>query len=197
MLSATNNAPEAQPGRFPPCLFPSSKLTSTGTETGNDSSAGGEAVELLLLQQWNVIEPSLASLGISLPSVLKAVWTLTLSCFVSVDTICFSYHDQATTNNRTNLVAIAEDARSLGNQLLYIIRLDGGQLLQTFLQQFENGRESLVVTAPTGYEIRVVAKEPSRLYCNTAIYYHESEELATKLRSNLDVSLPKCFDMSK
>ncbi len=190
-------ASEAQPSRVPPCLFPASNFTETGE--GDDSPISRGYLRLVLKEQWTAIEPSLTSLGITLPAMLKAAWVLTLRCFVSVENICFGYQEQIAVGSFIDRGASLEDVRTSSMLMLYIVRVECGEAIQHFLQRLERSRKCLDVADPTGYEIRVVEAQSSHHLCNTAIYYHDHDhdhehehkhgELQTKPSSDSVVSL--------
>lgn len=192
---------EAQSCRVPPCLFPASNFTRTGES--EDSSISIGHLRLVLKEQWSAIEPSLTSLGITLPSMLKAAWVLTLQCFVSVENICFGYQEQIGLGSFIDHGASLKDVRTSSKQMLYIVRIESGEAIQHFLQRLERSRKSLYVAAPTGYEIRVVEAQSSHHLCNTALHYHdhqheyEHEELQTKPSSDSVVSLSERLGMKR
>lgn len=213
MLPLPNNdeAPEAQPDRFPPCLFPASNFTQTGE--GDDAPISRGYVELVLEEQWSAIEPSLTNLGINLPALLKAAWVLSLRCFVSVETICFGYRERIVVGNFKAHGANLEDVRINSNLMLCIVRVECGEEIQHFLQRLERSRKCLDVAASSGYEIRVVEAELSHHLCNTAIYYddhyydhdhdhdhdheHKHGELQSKLWSDSVVSFSGRLGMNR
>lgn len=192
-LPKKDETPEAQPDRFPPCLFPASDFTQTGK--GDDSPISRGYLKLVLKEQWGAIEPFLTNLGIALPAMLKAAWVLTLRCFVSVENICFGYQEQIVSCNLADHGANLENVRNSSNLMLYIVRVEGGEAVQHFLQRLQRSRKCLEVAASTGYEIRVVEAQLSHYLFNTAIHYHNHEhehkhsELQTKLSSDSVVSL--------
>lgn len=194
-LPKNDEAPEAQPDRFPPCLFPASNPTQTGE--GDDSTKSRECVMGVLEEQWSVIEPSLTNLGITLPAMLKATWALTLGCFVSVESICFGYLEQIFVGNVADHGAGVEDVRTSSNSVDYIIRVDCEEAIQNFLERLETSRNCLVVAAPSGYEIRVVKEQLSRHICNTAIQYHEHGKLESKPWGDSVVSLSGRLGMNR
>lgn len=203
MLPLTNKdeASEAQPVRVPPCLFPASNFTKIGE--GDDSSTNRGYLRLVLKEQCSAIEPSLTSLRITLPTMLKAAWVLTLRCFVSVENICFGYQEQIVVGSFTDHVASLEDVRTSSKLMLYIIRVECGEAIQHFLQRLERSQKCLDVAAPTGYEIRVVEAQSSHYLCNTAIHYHDHEhehkhgELQIKPSSDSVVSLSGRLGMNR
>lgn len=196
-----DSASEAQPVRVSPCLFPASNFTKTGE--GDDSPISRGHLRLVLKEQWSAIEPSLTSLGIALPAMLKAAWVLTLQCFVSVENICFGYQEQIVVGSFTDHSASLEDVRTSSKLMLYIVRVESAEAIQQFLQRLERSRKSLDVAAPTGYEIRVVEAQSSHHLYNTAIHYHdhqnehEHEELQTKPSSDSAVSLSGRLGMNR
>lgn len=204
-LPNKDEASEAQPGRVPPCLFPASNFTKTGE--GDDSPISKAHLGLVLEEQWSEIEPSLTSLGITFPSILKAVWVLTLGCFVSVENICFGYQEQIIVGSFTDHGVGLEDMRTNSKLMLYIVRVECGEAIQHFLQRLERSRKSLDLAPPTGYEIRVVEAQSSHHLCNTAIRYHDHDheneheheqgELQTKPSSDSVVSLSGRLGMNK
>lgn len=170
-LPNKDEAPEAQPGRFPPCLFPASNFTHTGE--GDDSPISRGYVKIVLEEQWSAIEPSLRNFGITLPAMLRAAWVFTLRCFVSVETICFGYRERIVAGNFKDHSANLEESRINNNLMLYIVRVECGEAIQHFLQRLERSRKCLDVAASTGYEIRVVEAQLFHHLCNTALYYHD------------------------
>lgn len=196
-----DSASEAQPVRVPPCLFPASNFTKTSE--GDNSPISRGHLRLVLKEQWSAIEPSLTSLGIALPAMLKAAWVLTLQCFVPVENICFGYQDQIGAGSFTDHSASLEDVRTSSKLMLHIVRVESGEAILQFLQRLERSRKSLDVTAPTGYEIRVVEAQSSHHLCNTAIYYHDHQhelehgELQTKPWSDSVVSLSGRLGMNR
>lgn len=193
-------ASEAQPARVPPCLFPASSFPKTSE--GEDSPISRGHLRLVLKEQWSAIEPSLTSLGITLPAMLKAAWVLTLQCFVPVENICFGYQEQIVVGSFTDHGASLDDVRTSSKLMLYIVRVESGEAIQHFLQRLERSRKSLDVAAPTGHEIRVVAQSSHQL-CNTAIHYHDHQhehehgELQTKPSSDSVVSLSGRLGMNR
>lgn len=190
-----DEAPEAQLDRFPSCLFPASNPTQTGE--GDNSTTSRGYVEGALEEQWSVIEPSMAELGITLPAILKAAWVLTLQCFVSVEIICFGYQEQIVECNFADHAARSEDVGTTCNSMLYIIRVDCEEAIQHFLKRLESCRNFLAATAPSGYEIRVVKEQVSRHLCNTAIHYHEHGKVQSKPWSDSVVSLSGRLGMNR
>lgn len=195
-LPNKDEPPEAQPDRFPPCLFPASNPTQTSG--GDDAGTSRGHVKGVLEEQWSVIQPSLTNLAISLPAMLKAAWVLTLRCFVSVETICFGYREQVVVGNFADHGAsLMEDMRTISNSMLYIIRVDSEEAIQHFLERLESSRNFLAVAAPTGYEIRVAKEQLSHHLGNTAIHYHEHGRLQSKLQSDSVVSLSGRLGMDR
>lgn len=206
-LPKKDEASEAQPGRVPPCLFPPSNFIKTGE--GDDSPISRAHLRQVLKERWSEIEPSLTSLGITLPAILKAAWVLTLRCFVSVENICFGYQEEIVAGSSTDHGVGLENMRTSSGLMLYILRVECGESIQHFLQRLERSRKSLDLAPPSGYEIRVVEAQSSHHLCNTAIYYHDPShekenehehqhgELQTKPSSDPPVSLSGSLGMNK
>lgn len=206
-LPNKDEASEARPGRVLPCLFPTSNITKTGE--GEDSPISRAHLRLVLKEQWSEIEPSLTSLGIRFPAMLKAAWLLTLRCFVSVENICFGYQEQIFAGSFADHRVGHEDMRTSSKLIFYIVRVECGEAIQHILQRLEKGRKSPDLAAPTVNEIRVVEAQSSHHFCNTAIHYHDHNhekehehehkhgELQTKHSSDSVVSLSGRLGMNK
>ena len=180
-LPSSNTILSAMPGqlstegalpRIPRCIFPSFRA-----ESKPDTDLKLRETDVSFLPgRWDAVESSFKDKGITLPTVLKAAWALTLQCYVSSELLCFEYHGPHHTTlengSRTNGV----DNHVLKNRSVQcLLRLDDTEDLLAFLGRLEKGQQSTVPFVPTGSGILFVSPVTPADFCNTTVLYRDAD----------------------
>ncbi|CEL03902.1 hypothetical protein ASPCAL05040 [Aspergillus calidoustus] len=157
----------------PPCLFPASSFAQN-----EDRTAGISTEELVIEKDLSALRSTLTDNLLDLPTTLQTAWALTLRCFVPSDILCFAYKGED-----------AVDSAESETPHLVIGRVDNTETLAVCLQRFSERSLSPTLGAPSGYEINLVAEEPSRELCNTSLLFQGLKPSSIELDAQTDLSI--------
>ncbi|KAI1662836.1 acetyl-CoA synthetase-like protein [Daldinia decipiens] len=146
--------------------------------SSHDSTSTGRAVINANLDHAKEKRcPSSVTPEVSLETLLKATWILTLRCFVVADIICFKYYGPSNLNKtpQQRLDARKQENKQVSGR--YFTRVDPGEPISSFLKRLDASRLSSNGTIdPIGHDIGVADEQSLRHYCNTSLYVRELDE---------------------
>ncbi|KAI1855960.1 hypothetical protein JX265_012043 [Neoarthrinium moseri] len=149
---------------YPPCLFPLSSDKSENPITQNVISDS-------LNGRWDGIEASFKKQGISMASILKASWGLSLQCYVSPEVVSFEYYAKRRascyhkTGNGTN--GITEQSSSS----LCMFHLARDEELLNLLMRLESAQESPFPISTNTEQAVSVSPIPASKFWNTTLAF--------------------------
>jgi len=147
------------------CTLPSS--------SSSDCSPGKEtiSIDINLPDQHKNLDTQ-AHGEVSLPTLLKACWILTLQCFIVADVICFKYSGPLDRGKDSRVKPETAQLGSKSCPVLYFTRLDPTETIWLFLQRLERSSHNASISA-NGFGIGIVDERSPQHHCNTGISISE------------------------
>lgn len=187
---------ESTAQRIPKCLFP-----AFGPEPGADGDPQLRETDVSQLGgRWGAVEASFREKGISLPTLLRAAWALTLNCYVSSELTSFEYqgppqrvghgvdHGRNGANgtngpngaNGANGTNGTSGLVSKAGSMQCIFRLDNDEELLAFLARLEGAKRTAAPLVPAGSDIVLIAPAVAAEFCNTAVVFEDQAQGADR-----------------